>query len=62
VNYGLPPRIAATPEEIATVTAIARELLMRQRAVSALDEGSAWRFSGRWFAAHPFSSLRRPGD
>jgi len=61
MSYGLRPRVSASPEEIATVTAIARELLMRQLVAPAPDATPAWRFSGRWFAAHPFSALRRPG-
>ena len=60
MSYGLPERVRATPEEVAVVTAIARELLVRQRAESFADATAAWRFSGRWFAEHSFSSLRRP--
>ena len=55
---GLPARPQPTEDEIAAVTAAAASLL-NQSAVSESDQTPRWRFSGRWFAAGPFT-LRRP--
>jgi len=45
---------------MAAVLAAAELLLTAAPAPTQVDDVPAWRFSGRWFAAHPFSSLRRP--
>jgi len=58
VNYGLAPRPALPPEEMAALIAAAEELLRDERR-RVKDKPPSWRFSGRWFNAGPFS-LRRP--
>jgi len=60
VSNGLAPRPELPPEEMAAVLAAAELLLTSVPAPVEVDDVPVWRFSGRWFAAHPFSSLRRP--
>ncbi len=58
MNYGLAPRPALPPEEMAALIAAAEELLRDERR-RVKDKAPSWRFSGRWFNAGPFT-LRRP--
>jgi hypothetical protein len=59
VSYGLPPRPELPPDELAALMAAAEEILRSEKFVVVVDEVPAWRFSGRWFNAAPFSN-RRP--
>ena len=55
-------RGGATEAEIALITALALEFYKESaKAAAAEPPPPSWRFSGRWFAAHPYSALRRPG-
>lgn len=60
MTYGLSPRPELPPEELAAVLAAAEALLTTVVVDETPNEVSPWRFSGRWFSAHPYSSLRRP--
>jgi hypothetical protein len=60
VTSGLRPRESAPPEVVALVVSLATELLAK-RAQRAAPSSAPWRFSGRWFSAHPYSEARRPG-
>jgi hypothetical protein len=60
VNYGLTPRPALEPDELAALTAAAQEILLQQKSAPLIvDPVPKWRFSGRWFNAGHFSN-RRP--
>jgi len=59
VSYGLTPRPQLPPDELAALIAAAEEILRSEKAVALVDQAPAWRFSGRWFNAAPFTN-RRP--
>jgi hypothetical protein len=52
--------VGPSDAEVAAVVAAATELLSRRRETATVDDVPRWRFSGRWFSAHPYSELRRP--
>jgi hypothetical protein len=56
----LPPRPEVPAEELAAVIMAAQHVLT-PRAVVKDDEPNVWRWSGRWFHAHPYA-MRRPHD
>ncbi len=58
MSHALRPRTGATDAEVNAVAEIAAALLARRAAPP--PDKTTWRFSGRWFAAHPYSELRRP--
>ncbi|MGA7833946.1 MAG: hypothetical protein WCA31_01940 [Acidimicrobiales bacterium] len=58
MSYGLAPRPSLPPEEMAALIAAAEELLRAERR-RVKSQTTAWRFSGRWFAAGRFA-MRRP--
>jgi hypothetical protein len=59
VSHPLAPRARPSAEALAVVTAAAYALLAAP-AADPTPPSPAWRFSGRWFSAHPYSALRRP--
>ena len=64
MSYSLRARPTLSPAELAAVMAAA-DTLLKQRArenyvAEVAIDTPTWRFSGRWFAAGQFSSLRRP--
>ena len=59
MSHGLAPRPVLAPDELAALVAVAEEFLSAASVVTATDPVPAWRFSGRWFNAGPFSN-RRP--
>jgi len=59
VNEGLRARPQVPDDVAAAVRAAVEEVLATERASTARP--SPWRFSGRWFSAHPIRMRSRPG-
>ena len=61
MSYALTPKGSLPPEEMAAVVAAAQALIEQEvRELRVEETTPLWRFSGRWFAAGPYGSLRRP--
>ena len=58
MSQGLAPRPTLDPDDLAALVAVAQEFLDLETA-RPTDRAPAWRFSGRWFNAGPFTQ-RRP--
>ena len=59
MSFSLAPRPELGPEELAALVAAAEALLAEPVVRPAQTVAPAWRFSGRWFDAPPFTN-RRP--
>jgi hypothetical protein len=59
VSEGLRPR-PAVPDDVAAAIAQAVEQVIASERDGSLPE-APWRFSGRWFTAHPIRMRGRPG-
>lgn len=59
MSHGLRPRPQPSDAEVAAIVAAATQLLVPAAATSG-GADLRWRFSGRWFSAHPYSEFRRP--
>ena len=50
-----------TRAEAEAVALVAAYAVLAERPASVVTEPEpSWRFSGRWFHAHPYSEMRRP--
>ena len=56
---GLRPRPATPPDVLAAIRDAVDRIVTAERAAAAV--ASPWRFSGRWFSAHPIRTRSRPG-
>ncbi|MDE3064492.1 MAG: hypothetical protein KGJ36_02345 [Acidobacteriota bacterium] len=59
MSYGLAPRPGLDPDDLAALVAATESVLAAPVRREPLAAVPAWRFSGRWFNAAPFSN-RRP--
>jgi hypothetical protein len=59
VTEGLRPRPAVPPDVLQAITEAAELVVREARATT--RRAPAWRFSGRWFSAHPIRTRSRPG-
>jgi hypothetical protein len=55
---GLRPRPAVDPDVLAAIHQAIDHVVAQQRPPATVP---AWRFSGRWFSAHPIRARSRPG-